>query len=228
MDRLETTLFMLMSVDGKISTGDNDSMDVDKDFPKIDGVKEGLQQYYDLEQETDLWSLNSGRVLAKIGVNDKTDEAAKTPVNFVVIDDGHLTENGIKYMAKKANKLFIVTTNKNHSALNMANDNLEIIPYKNTIDFKDLFGKLKSDFGADKMTIQTGGTLNSVILREGLIDHLSIVVAPCLIGGKNTATLIDGESLHSEEDLMKIRPLKLLSCEQLKDSYINLKYDVIN
>ena len=56
MDRPVTTLFMLMSVDGKISTGSTDEMDVDKDFPKIDGVKEGLHQYYEIEQTTDLWA----------------------------------------------------------------------------------------------------------------------------------------------------------------------------
>ena len=69
MDRPITTLFMLMSVDGKISTGASDHLDVDKDFPKIAGVKEGLHQYYEIEQTTDLWSLNSGRVQAKIGIN---------------------------------------------------------------------------------------------------------------------------------------------------------------
>lgn len=42
MDRPITTLFMLMSLDGKISPGASDDLDVDKDFPKIDGLKEGL------------------------------------------------------------------------------------------------------------------------------------------------------------------------------------------
>lgn len=37
MNRPITTLFMLMSVDGKISTGSMDELDVDRDFPKIDG-----------------------------------------------------------------------------------------------------------------------------------------------------------------------------------------------
>ena len=41
MDRPITTLFMLMSLDGKISPGASDALDVDKDFPKIDGLKEG-------------------------------------------------------------------------------------------------------------------------------------------------------------------------------------------
>lgn len=54
-----TTLFMLMSVDGKISTGTVDELDVDRDFPRINGVKEGLYQYYEIEKTTDLWSLNS-------------------------------------------------------------------------------------------------------------------------------------------------------------------------
>lgn len=35
---------------------------MDKDFPKIAGVCEGLHQYSEIEQTTDLWSLNTGRV----------------------------------------------------------------------------------------------------------------------------------------------------------------------
>lgn len=40
MDRPITTLFMLMSVDGKISTGASDLLDVDRDFPIIEDLKE--------------------------------------------------------------------------------------------------------------------------------------------------------------------------------------------
>ena len=70
LSRPQTTLFMLISVDGKISTGSTDDRDFDKDLPNIDGVKEGLPQYYDLEQETDSCSLNTGRVMVKVGWND--------------------------------------------------------------------------------------------------------------------------------------------------------------
>ena len=54
-----TTLFMLMSVDAKISTGAVDELDVDREFPRINGMKEGVYQYYEIEKTTDLWSLNS-------------------------------------------------------------------------------------------------------------------------------------------------------------------------
>ena len=60
MERPITTLFMLMSVDGKISTGATDELDVDKDFPKIAGVSEGLHQYYEIEQTTDFDIVNIG------------------------------------------------------------------------------------------------------------------------------------------------------------------------
>lgn len=56
---------MLMSVDGKISTGNIDNRDVDRDFPRIIGIKEGLKQYYDIEKTTNLFSINSRKVMAK-------------------------------------------------------------------------------------------------------------------------------------------------------------------
>ena len=41
MNRAVTTLFMLMSLDGKISTGCSNSFDFDTDLPLIDGVSQG-------------------------------------------------------------------------------------------------------------------------------------------------------------------------------------------
>lgn len=230
MDKPITTLFMLASVDGKISTGSSDKLDIDKDLPKIRGIKEGLKQYYDIEQTTDLHSLNSGRVLAKVGANKPQKNLAKSPVSFLVIDNKpHLNKTGVANLLKKSKKLYIITTNKNHPAFQERNaDNLEIIKYKNKIDFVDLFRKLKRDYGIDKMTIQTGGTLNSIFLRNKLIDKISIVVAPALIGGKDTPSLIDGKSLSSTKELSLIKALKLTGVKKLNDSYIHLKYDVIN
>lgn len=230
MKRPITTLFILTSVDGKISTGSTDVLDVDKDFPKIKGIKEGLKQYYEIEKTTDLHSLISGRVLAKVGVNKPQKNIAKTPVSFLVIDnEPHLNKVGIDNLLKKSKKLYIVTTNKNHPAFQRkGTDNLEIIFYKKKIDFVDLFKKLKQDFGINRVTIQTGGTLNSVFLRNKLIDTISIVVAPALIGGKDTPSLIDGNSLSSVKELSFIKALKLTEVKKLKNSYLHLKYDVIN
>ena len=219
---------MLMSVDGKISTGDIDERDVDKDFPKIAGIKEGLQQYYELEKQTDIYSLNSGRVQAKVGVNERSGEIERIPVNFIIIDNKpHLELSGVNYFLKRGKKLYLVTTNKNHPAFSVKDDNIEVIYFEKEIDFENLLEQLK-ERGCDRLTIQTGGNLNAEFVRRGLVDHISIVVAPALIGGKDTSSLIDGPSLRTENDLMNIKPLKLVEVTKLENSYLHLKYDVLN
>ena len=228
MKRPETTLFMLPSVDGKISSGDTDILDFDIDLPRIKGVKEGLWQYYAIEKRTDLHSLNTGKVMAKIGVNTRKNEPKKIAASFVIIDNKpHLNRSGIVYLSKWLDKLYLVTTNRDHPAFELKLKNVEIIYYRK-LDLKNLFSKLKGKYGIRKLTIQSGGTMNAALFREKLIDHVSLVVAPAVIGGKDTPTLVDGESLHSKKDLKYVRALKLKKCKVLKNSYVHLYYDVLN
>lgn len=226
-ERTFNTLFMLSSVDGKISTGNTDERDVDKDFPKIKGLLEGLHQYYELEQRTDLHSLNTGRVMVKIGINGQKKDIKKLPVSFIIVDNTHLNKIGIENLIQKSKKLYLVTTNKNHPAFKVK-EKLELLYYQKEIDFEDLFKKLRQKYKLDRVTIQSGGTLNAILVRKGLIDRASFVIAPALIGGKDTSTLIDGKSLSSEQDLKQIKALKLRKCEKLENSYLYLEYDVMN
>jgi len=230
MDKPVTTLFLLMSLDGKISTGNIDDRDVDKDFHKIQGIRDGLHQYYDLERTTDLFSLNTGRVMAKVGANIPKENVSKTDVSFIIIDNKpHLNSIGVEYFIRLAKTFYLVTANKDHPAFKYkSTDNLCILYYPDQINFSHLFNDLKLKYGVDSMTIQSGGSLNSVLLRENLIDKVSIVVAPALVGGKDTSTLVDGESLQTSDDLAKIKALRLVENKALNDSYIHLKYEVIN
>jgi len=225
MDRPITTLFMLVSVDGKISTGATDVLDVDQDYACMDGVKEGLHQYYEIEQTTDLWSLNTGRVQAKLGVNEK-EMPPKTPVSFVLIDNSHLNEHGVRFFCELSKQFVLITTNPDHPAFRVKAENLGIILQEELCLEKALV-KLKEEYGCDRITIQSGGTVNGLFLREKLFDYVDIVVAPVLVGGKTTSTLIDGESITTREELDKLGVLKLIDCEKLEDSYVRLRYEVI-
>ncbi len=229
MDRPVTTLFMLESLDGKITSGNNDNLDADKDWCKIDGVKEGLHQYYEIEATTDFYSLNTGRVMSKIGVNDKKEYHEKIDCRFIIIDNKpHLNENGIDYLCNWVDKLILVTTNSNHIAYKIQEkyDNLDIMYYDN-LDLKKLMLDLKNKYNVEKITIQSGGTLNGLFLRENLIDYVNIVIAPLLVGGKDTTYLIDGESITNTQELNRLKALELIECNKLKDSYIQLKYKVM-
>ena len=225
MERPITTLFMLASVDGKISTGATDSLDMDKDLPNVTGVCEGLSQYYAIEQTTDLWSLNTGRVQAKMGVNEKP-MPAKSPVSFVLVDSQHLTEHGVRYFCALSQTFVLITTNDTHPAFQVKADNLHII-FQKELSLSAALEKLKTEYGCERLTVQSGGTLNGLFLREKLIDFVDLVVAPVLVGGKETSTLIDGKDLLAEEELSALGVLALESCEVLAHSYLRLRYRVI-
>lgn len=223
-----TTLFMLESLDGKINSGSTDELDADNDWCKIDGVKEGLQQYYEIECTTDYFSLNTGRVMAKIGVNNRKEYHDKVDVIFVIIDNKpHLNQNGIDYICHWVEKLILVTTNKNHIAYSLIDkyDNLDILDYE-TLDLTKLLEDLSNNYSAEKLTIQSGGNLNGLFLRDNLLDYINVVIAPLLVGGKDVSTLIDGESISSTKELNKLKALELIECNQLENSYIQLKYKV--
>jgi 2,5-diamino-6-(ribosylamino)-4(3H)-pyrimidinone 5'-phosphate reductase len=222
-----TTLFMLVSVDGKISTGSTDGRDFDKDLPDTKSVSKGLSQYYELEKQTDYYSFNTGRVMDKVGWNEEKEVVEQIDVIFVIVDNKpHLTERGVNNLLRRVKKLYIVTTNLEHPAVSMENGGLEVLSYENRIDFMDLFRKLKS-FGAERVTIQSGGEMNTELMRGGLIDCVSLVVAPVMVGGRNTASLLDGESLITDDDLKLLRPLKLTGVDKLDDSYLHLKYRLL-
>ncbi len=220
MNKPITTLFLIESLDGKITTGDVDELDIDKDFSRIVGVKEGLYQYYDLEKQTDMVSFNSGKVQAKVGVNQRTWSKERDDVSFIVVDNKpHLNKNGIEYFARRSHNFYLLTTNSSHPIfkIQIRYPTVHILLYETTIDFIDVFRRFKEEFSIDRITIQTGGTMNAELLRLGLIDEVSIVIAPCLIGGKDTQSLIGGESLHTQEDLKKIKALQFISCTVLEN-----------
>ena len=230
--RTETTLFLLMSVDGKITSGESDTLDSDRDWRRIKGVREGLHQYYQIEQSIAIHSLNSGRVMAKIGVNTRTDRPEKDErLTFFIVDrKPHLDENGVRYLAQRVGKLYIVTNDQTHPAfgLRSSHDNLEIVLYAGDVDLADLLVKVRQEYGIEHLIIESGGTLNAEFVRRGLIDHVMIIVAPLLVGGRATSTLIDGTSLQNEAELAALKALRLVRCEVLEDSYLRLEYEVIN
>ena len=99
--------------------------------------------------------------------------------------------------------------------------------YQKELSLENTLIELKSKYGCERITIQTGGTLNGLFLREKLFDYVDIVVAPVLIGGKDTSTLIDGKSLLSQKDLSRLGVLKLQECVMLENSYLRLRYEVV-
>ena len=151
----------------------------------------------------------------------------KAPVSFVLLDNTHMTEHGVQYFCARSKEFVLITTNKNHPAFNIKADNLHII-YQENLSLEDALIELKKNHGCERITIQSGGTVNGMFLREKLFDYVDIVVAPVLIGGKETSTLVDGAAMTKENELDKLGVLSLIGCDVLENSYIRLRYKVVS
>jgi len=224
MDRPVTTLFMLVSLDGKVGTGAGDELDFDRDLPRVPGVAEGLHQYYELERETDLWSLNTGRVMAKVGANELP-MPERLPVSFAIVDNAHLTGSGVRWLCARCRQLVVITSNEAHPAFAVGEDSPSVM-LRERLSLAHALRRLRAGCGCERLTIQSGGSLNAALVREGLVDFVDVVVAPVLVGGRDTPTLLDGPALASVGELSKLCPLELLGCEAMQESYVRLRYKV--
>ena len=137
-----------------------------------------------------------------------------------------MNEHGVTYFCKRSKTFVLITSNKNHPAYNIKENNLHII-FQEELSLKDALRELKSSYGCERLTIQSGGTVNGLFLREKLFDYVDVVVAPVLVGGKETASLIDGRSILSENELSELGVLKLIDYTILNNSYIRVCYQVI-
>jgi 2,5-diamino-6-(ribosylamino)-4(3H)-pyrimidinone 5'-phosphate reductase len=59
------------------------------------------------------------------------------------------------------------------------------------VDMRAALEELNRQFGVRTVRVDSGGTLNSVLLHEGLVDEVSVLVHPFIAGGKADPTLCD-------------------------------------
>jgi len=59
------------------------------------------------------------------------------------------------------------------------------------IDMRAALEALNRDYGVKTIRVDSGGTLNSVLLHEGLVDEVSVLIHPFIAGGIADPTLCD-------------------------------------
>lgn len=92
---------------------------------------------------------------------------------------------------------------------------------KRRIDLRTVLRKLRARFGIQKLLLEGGGKINGSFLAAGLIDELSLLVAPVADGAIGTPTLFDARE-HSGP----ARHLKLLSVERRRGDLLWVRYEV--
>jgi len=92
---------------------------------------------------------------------------------------------------------------------------------KSRIDLANVLRKLRALFGIRKLLLEGGGKINGSFLAAGLIDELSVLVAPVADGSIGTPSLFDVADRRAHA-----RNLKLLSIEKRGGGVVWLRYKV--
>lgn len=76
--------------------------------------------------------------------------------------------------------------------------------------------------GVQRLMVEGGGTLNFELLRLGLVDELTMYIAPMLFGGESAPTAVAGSGLTRGGAI----PLKLVGVESHEDGGVLIHYRV--
>jgi len=100
-----------------------------------------------------------------------------------------------------------------------------IVAGKQNVDLRDALEQLNRQFGTQRVRVDSGGILNGVLLREGLVDEISVIISPSLVGGTTPKTMYVAPDLESEDGVIG---LALTHFEIIRDRYVWLRYKVQN
>jgi 2,5-diamino-6-(ribosylamino)-4(3H)-pyrimidinone 5'-phosphate reductase len=84
--------------------------------------------------------------------------------------------------------------------------------------------ELNTQFGVISLRVDSGGTLNGILLRDDLVDEVGVLLNPVMIGGISPNSIYTAPDLKTSEEVID---LKLIKIEQLKNETIFLQYRVM-
>ena len=89
------------------------------------------------------------------------------------------------------------------------------------IDFKKALNILSTNYGIKTVLVDSGPTLNGVLFSQGIVDEISLLISPTLVGRKSNKLLANINMGNNNVDL------ELLICEGLDNGLVLLRYKVL-
>lgn len=211
-----------MTLDGKIATATGSS--------NISG-EEDLKRVHEIRKDCDAIMVGIGTVLAddprltvhKIDANPDdnpvrvvVDSKCRTPV------DARITNSDAKTIISVANeyKDDLLESKKYETFKNRGVK--FFFSGSEHVDLVALMSFLHEE-GIEKLMLEGGATLNFSMIKAGLIDEISICIAPMVVGGVNAKTFFDGEGFDTMDEAVN---LELIDSFSLGKDLI-LKYKVL-
>jgi len=99
-----------------------------------------------------------------------------------------------------------------------------IVAGEKHVDLRAALQELYDRYGIRTIRVDSGGVLNGALLRAGLVDEVSVLVTPHLVGGTSPRSIFIAPDLTSADGVI---PLRLIHVEQLKDDVVWLRYEAV-
>jgi 2,5-diamino-6-(ribosylamino)-4(3H)-pyrimidinone 5'-phosphate reductase len=90
------------------------------------------------------------------------------------------------------------------------------------VDLAAALEQLASEYGVCTLRADSGGRLNTALLQAGLVDEVSLLLHPYLVGPAQESFVRNMEEAHSGEPL----GLRLLGVEPLENDLVWVRYEV--
>ncbi|WP_405315892.1 2,5-diamino-6-(ribosylamino)-4(3H)-pyrimidinone 5'-phosphate reductase [Methanobrevibacter sp.] len=212
-----------MTLDGKIATATGSS--------NISGKKD-LERVHEIRKECDGIMVGIGTVLAddpRLTVHKIDAKPEDNPVRVVVDSkcrtpaDARITNNDAKTIIAGANE-YKEEFMKSETYNELKKRGVKFFfSGDKRVDLKALMNYLHEE-GIEKLMLEGGATLNFSMIKAGLIDEISICVAPMVVGGADAKTFFDGDGFNTMDESVK---LELIDYYPLDKDFI-LNYRVLN
>ena len=99
-----------------------------------------------------------------------------------------------------------------------------IITGGDRVDLAEALEELNLRWGVNTVRVDSGGTLNGALLRQGLVDEVSVLIEPVLVGGETPSSIFRTPGTDSDSALI---PLQLDRVEQLRGDIVRVVYHVL-
>ncbi|MEM3402876.1 MAG: 2,5-diamino-6-(ribosylamino)-4(3H)-pyrimidinone 5'-phosphate reductase [Candidatus Hadarchaeales archaeon] len=200
MDRPHVILNAATTADGKIATVGGDS--------KI-SCREDLKRLHRLRSKVDAVMVGAGTVIADDPALTVRFVKGKNPIRVVVDGEGRIPLHA-RILSKEAPTIVAVSEKAEKKKLKRLREKgAEIIVIgKNEVDLGKLLETLKRK-GVKKLLLEGGSTLNWNMLANGLVDEIIISIAPVIVGGEKSKSLVGGAGFERVAEGIRLRLRKV-------------------
>lgn len=226
MDRPYIICHMVESIDGRIDCGMVDKISGDEYYITLDslGCEASVEGRVTMEHYYALSDRFIAKEKTKLGRKDMLRATDRTDFHICPDTMGSLQwESG---MMEDGRPLLILTSESvpaEYIAYLRDKGISFIATGRDSIDLADAMEVLAADFGVKRLAVLGGGLINGGFLEAGLIDEVSLLLAPGIDGRKGWRAMFDG---IDDQSKLPTR-LSLHSVERMDNDVLWIKYSVV-